>query len=172
MELQLAFGAMPVAPPDFPCLFPLGFHRLTMANIEQVCVDQFSLSTTRPAICDGLNVLQTVLELADVSGELWVDGSFITEKINPKDVDIVLRVNGSLYDAGTKDQRNAIDWLIDNQKLTLKCDSYVLFEYPAGHPLHDEGRWWYSYWHKQWGFSRDDDPKGIVVLALGAGGTP
>jgi hypothetical protein len=143
-----------------------------MANVEQVCVDQFSLSTTRPPICDGLDVFLTVLELSDVTGEVWVDGSFLTEKINPKDVDVVLRVDGEFYNTGTADQRNAIDWAIDNQKLTLKCDSYVLFEYPPGHALHDEGRWWYSYWHKQWGFNREDDPKGIVVLALGAGGTP
>jgi hypothetical protein len=162
----------PVAPPDLPALFPIGFHRLTMENVEQVCVDQFSLSSTRPIICDGLDMLVTVLELCDVVGELWVDGSFLTEKINPKDVDVVLRVDGALYNSGTAKQRNAIDWVIDNQKLMLKCDSYAFFEYPPGDPLHDEGRWWYSYWHKQWGFSREDDPKGIVVLAVGVGGTP
>jgi len=37
-------SSMPsAAPPDFPCLFPLGFHHLTMENVEQVCVDLFGL---------------------------------------------------------------------------------------------------------------------------------
>jgi hypothetical protein len=93
----------------------------------------------------------------------------LTEKINPKDVDVVLKVAGTVYDSGTPEQRAAIDWVIDNQKLTLHYDSYVLFEYPADHPLHMEGKWWYSYWHRQWGFSREEEPKGIAVVSLSAG---
>jgi hypothetical protein len=138
-----------------------------MEAVEQVCVTPFPLSTIRPTIFDGLMTFVQKLESAEVPGELWLDGSFLTEKINPKDVDVVLRVDGSVYNAGTPDQKEAIDWVIANQKLTLKCDSYVFFEYPHGDPLHDEGRWWYSYWHKQWGFSREIDPKGIAVLSLG-----
>lgn len=162
----------PVAPPDLPPLLPLGFHDLTMEAVEQVCVIPFSLSASRPTIFDGLVTFVQTLEAAGVPGELWLDGSFLTEKINPKDVDVVLRVDGSVYNAGTPEQIDAINWVIANQKLTLKCDSYVLFEYPPGDSLHDEGRWWYSYWHKQWGFSREDDPKGIAVLSLSVGGTP
>lgn len=162
----------PIASPDLPSLFPLGFHHLTVEDVEQVCVDQFPLSTIRGSIFSGLVTFIQTLSAAQIAGELWVDGSYLTEKINPKDIDLILRVDGALYNSGTPEQRQAIDWVIANQKLTLKCDSYALFEYPTGHPLHDEGRWWYSWWHRQWGFSREDDPKGIVVLALSAGSTP
>lgn len=162
----------PVAPPDLPPLLPLGFHDVTIAAVEQLCVTPFPLSASRPTIFKGLISFVQKLEAARVPGSLWLDGSFLTEKINPKDVDVILRVDGSVYNAGTPEQIDAIDWVIANQKLTLKCDSYAFFEYPAGDPLHDEGRWWYSYWHKQWGFSREDDPKGIAVLSLGVGGTP
>ncbi len=106
---------------------------------------------------------------AKVLGDLWVDGSFLTEKIDPIDVDVVVAVDGdAVYDRGSVEQRAALDWAIGNQKTTLKCDSYVLMEYPLGHRLYDEGRWNYSYWHRQWGFDRRDDPKGIVVISLGA----
>jgi hypothetical protein len=162
----------PVAPPDLPSLLPLGFHHLTMGNVEQVCVDLFPLSTIRATIFGGLVTFVQTLEAANIPGELWIDGSYLTEKINPKDVDVLLRVDGAVYNSGTQEQRDAIDWVIANQKLTLKCDSYAFFEYPPGHALHDEGRWWYSWWHRQWGFSREDDPKGIIVLSVGAGGTP
>jgi hypothetical protein len=117
---------------------------------------------------DGL--MQFVQRLVDakIPGEIWVDGSFLTDKIDPKDVDVIVRIDGNaVYDNGTSEQRDAIDWVIANQKASLRCDSYVLMEYPAAHPLHEEGKWWYSYWHRQWGFSRDDDPKGIVVISLG-----
>lgn len=143
-----------------------------MGNVEQVCVDMFPLSSVRATIFNGLVTLVQTLETAGVPGHLWIDGSFLTEKIDPKDVDVILKVDGSVYNSGTPEQRAAIDWVNANQKLTLKCDSYALFEYPPGDPLHDEGRWWYSWWHRQWGFSREDDPKGIVVVSLGSGGTP
>jgi hypothetical protein len=161
----------PVAPPDHPSMFPLGFHHLTMGDIEQVCVDLFPLSTSRAVIFSGLVTFVETLEAAKVPGQLWIDGSFLTEKIDPKDVDVILKVDGAIYNSGTLEQRQAIDWVNANQKLTLRCESYALMQYPIGHFLHDEGLWWYSYWHKQWGFSREEDPKGIVVLTLGAGGT-
>lgn len=129
----------------------------------------FPLSTSRGAIFEGLKKFVERLETDGVEGELWLDGSFLTEKINPKDVDVVLRIDGGLYNSGTVEQRAAVDWVIANQKAALKCDSYVLFEYPdPANPLHEEGKWWYSYWHKQWGFSREDDPKGIAVVSVKA----
>jgi hypothetical protein len=162
----------PIAPPDLPSLLPLGFHHLTMGNVQQVCVDLFPLSTSRGAIFGGLITFVNTLEAANVPGELWLDGSFLTEKINPKDVDVILKVDAAVYNSGTHEQHDAIDWVIANQKPTLKCDSYALIQYPPGDALHAEGLWWYSYWHKQWGFSREDDPKGIIVISLGVGGTP
>jgi hypothetical protein len=152
--------------PDYPCLFPLGFHHLSISDIERVCVEFFLLSTTRGPIMEGLNKFIQRLNAENVLGDMWVNGSFLTEKIDPKDIDLVLRCDGALYNTGTPEHRAAIDWVIANQKSTLMCDSYVLFEYPVGHPLHAEGLWWYSWYHKWWGFSRDDDPKGIVVISL------
>lgn len=102
-----------------------------------------------------------------LTAEIWLDGSFLSEKIDPADVDIVVRCDAiSQYDSGTPEQRAAIDWVIANQKISLKCDSYPLFYYPPGHPLHTEGEWWYSYWHVKWGFSREEDPKGIAVIRI------
>lgn len=153
--------------PDYPCLFPPGFHYLSISDIERVCVEFFALSKTRGPLMDGLNQFLRRLNDENVLGDIWANGSFLTEKIDPKDIDLVLRCDAVLYNTGTAEHRAAIDWVIANQKPTLGCDSYVLFEYPPGHPLHAEGLWWYSWYHKCWGFSRDDDPKGIVVISLG-----
>jgi hypothetical protein len=142
-----------------------------MADIDRVCVEFFPLSSTRRPIMDGLEQFLQRLLAGNVTGEIWADGSFLTEKIDPKDVDVIVRCMRSLYDFGTAEQRQAIDWVIANQKSTLKCDSYVLFEDAPGDPLYTEYQWWHSYWHKLWGFSREDDPKGIVVISL-SGGSP
>lgn len=152
--------------PDELCLFPLGFHYLSLADLETVCVDNFPLSITRRQIFDGLRKFIDYLAAADIQGELWVDGSFLSEKIDPKDVDLVFKFDHAIYDSGTTAQRNAIDWINDNQKHSLMCDSYVLVQYPPSHFLHTVGQWWYTYWHAKWGFSREEHPKGIVVITL------
>ena len=135
MELQLPLKAMPpVAPPDLPSLLPLGFHHLTMGNVEQVCVDLFPLSTIRATIFGGLVTFVQTLEAANVPGELWIDGSFLTDKINPKDVDVLLRVDGAVYNSGTQEQRDAIDWVIANQKLTLLIGRHFRSQHRARNP--------------------------------------
>jgi Family of unknown function (DUF6932) len=145
---------------------PLGFHPLSLAEVEAMCVTNFPLSASRQPIMDGLKAFVGRLISEAVQGDLWLDGSFLTEKIDPEDVDIVLRMQADLYDYGTPEYRDAVDWVISNRKATLKCDSYILFQYYLGHPLYDEGEWWYSYWHMKWGFSREEDPKGSAVIKL------
>jgi len=102
----------------------------------------------------------------EISCEIWVDGSFTTEKIDPKDIDLLVRCDGVRYN-GEQKYREAVDWVIENQKKELRCDSYALLEYPEGHELHEEGEWWHAYWQVKWGFSREEDPKGIVVVKVG-----
>lgn len=114
----------------------------------------------------GLNTFFEKLEKLGFFGEVWVDGSFLTEKIDPDDADVLLRCDGPCYDNGNEAYRAAVDWAAENQKKTLRCHSHVFFEYPDGHPLHVDGEWWRIWWHRQWGFSREDDPKGIVVILL------
>ena len=68
---------------EFSPLLPLGRHEMTLAHLRQVCVDRFPLSATRPVIMGGLEkVINKLLEDA-VKGEVWVDGSFVTEKMDP-----------------------------------------------------------------------------------------
>jgi hypothetical protein len=161
---------LPPRPRDYPPLFDLGFHPMQLDEVAKVCVDAFPLLTSRKRIMDGLREFVRRLMDGNVIGELWLDGSFVTKKIDPKDVDIVLRIDGDRYNNGSPEVRAAVDWVIANQKTALLCDSYPLFEYPSSHALHDEGRWWYSYWHAKWGFSREEDPKGIIVVTLSGSG--
>src|SRR4051794_12451076 len=108
---------MPLGAPQasFPCLFPLGFHHLTLMEVETVCVDLFPLSQSRRGLMDGLTQFSDTLVAAGVACDLWLDGSFLTEKIDPKDVDVVVRCSHAIYDAGTPAQRQALDWVNDNQ---------------------------------------------------------
>jgi hypothetical protein len=119
----------------------------------------------------GLAEVVERLSAYQVAGELWVDGSFLTEKINPGDVDIVLRVPSSYTDDGTIKQRRIVDWIDGNLREHNLCDSYVFYEFPDADPNYLLGEEMRDYWSKWFGHSRDRTPKGIAVIEL-TGDTP
>lgn len=152
---------------EFPPLLAAGFYPMAVPDLRKKCVDGFPLSKTRATIMDGLEKAIQELERAEVAGELWIDGSFMTEKIDPEDVDVLLHVDSALYDGGSANVRKAIDVFDSSQlKATHHCDSYVWREYPAGHPAHNESEWDRAYWIRQFGFSRGIDYKGIVTVEI------
>jgi hypothetical protein len=113
---------------------------------------------------DGLEEVIKELNRMQVPAEIWIDGSFLTEKIDPEDVDIVLRIESHVYDNGTAEQQQIIDWVAGNLKASHHCDSYVFYEYPDTHPAHAVGEWMHAYWLRQFGFSRADDFKGMARI--------
>jgi hypothetical protein len=154
---------------EYPPLLSPGFHYMTVSEMRKRYVEAFPLSSTRVAIMDSLIAITARLVNSWVVGELWVDGSFVTEKIDPEDADIVLRIGAGLYNDSLPEQREAIDWIISNLKTSHRCDSYILMEYPSSDPLYPIGELDRSYWHRQFGFSRELDYKGIAVIALPRG---
>ena len=47
----------------------------------------------------GLEAVVEHLEQAGIMGDLWVNGSLLTQAIDPADADIVLRVSAEFFDA-------------------------------------------------------------------------
>ena len=139
---------------------------MSIDELQQQCVDRFPLSRTRAKIMAGLAEVVERLSQYRVAGELWVDGSFLTEKINPGDVDIVLRVQSSMYDDGTSGQREIVDWIDGNLRGHNLCDSYVFYEFPEDDPSYSLGKKERDYWNYLFGHSRGGMPKGIAVIDL------
>jgi hypothetical protein len=110
-------------------------------------------------------VVRRLMEV-EVKGDLWLDGSFLTKKINPGDVDLLFRPGQDFFSVATNEQREIVDWFNSNLKDSHHCDSYVLYEVPPSDPLFVENEWLYAYWLKQYGWSRGQDMKGIVLVAL------
>lgn len=159
------------AKPEFPPLLPLGRHPHTVAEITTLCVDAFTASTTRKDIMRGLVELIDKLTAAGIVGEVWVDGSFLTKKVDPEDVDIILCLDASFHEACTIEQLSVIDWVAGDLHDCLRCHSFVFTRWAEGHPNFWFGECMYANWMKQRGFSRADALKGIAVVQLtGSGG--
>jgi hypothetical protein len=78
---------------EYPPLLAAGLHPKTIAELRVMCVDAFPLSTRRDPIMQALQSMLTSLSVALLRADVWVDGSFVTEKIEPDDVDLLGRVD-------------------------------------------------------------------------------
>lgn len=158
---------MRTASEESPPLLPAGFHEMTLADIRALCVGakRFATSTARSGLMDSLDGLVGRLNRGKIAGELWVDGSFLTEEINPRDVDLSLRVGGPFYDAASARTRKLID-SVEFLRDTERIDGYVQMEWPVGDPSYGLGQQNRDVWEKQWGRSRSGGAKGIAVVKL------
>ena len=137
-----------------------------------MCLDDFPNSKSRPAIMAGLEHLLGSLTSVEVEAELWVNGSFLTLKTDPGDVDVVLRVADEFLVSATTAQKAAISRIVDEHdmlKASYFCDAYVFREYPAGHPQYAAGQLLRKHWEEMWGRDRRRSPKGFAVLTLAGG---
>lgn len=152
---------------EFPPLLDLGFHVMTLAELRSMCVTAFPLSKSRGQIMDGLEKFVDILRAEGTVGALWVDGSFMTQKLDPHDVDIVLSVQWSFYENGTAAQHAIVDLVaVADFKPDYFCDAYLLWEYSKDDELYAWGEWERAYWIRQFGFSRGIDKKGMALIQL------
>ena len=151
--------------PEFPPLLAAsGRHAYTVDDLKAICVDGFPHSTSRKGIFDELARVIDKTRSVNIRGELWIDGGFLTQSINPKDVDFVLRFDSDDYDAGTMEQKQVIDWIVHDLWKNGICDSYAFPEYPTAHPLQWLTQDQHDYWMKWFGKSRRGEVKGIAVI--------
>jgi hypothetical protein len=116
---------------------------------------------------DGLEQVLTQVSETKLKAEAWIDGSFLTEKPEPDDSDLVVRVTGWDFALASPEQEAVVNWLNDaDLKPGYFCDSYCFVEYESSHPLAGVGEWCRAYWIRQFGFSRETEMKGLAVVKL------
>ena len=149
----------------YPPLLPEGLHQKTLDEVQILCVNAFPCSTSRARLLAGLWTLVNILATDGICGELWVGGSFLTQKLNPRDVDVVLKLADVTARSPTRAQAATLGWVSARndvakaKKRTLYgIDTYLFREQ---HVPNRRG-----YWLRRFGRDRRNHPKGIVVLQL------
>jgi hypothetical protein len=87
--LPFSQGSKPFSMSSHTPMFPPGLHDLSEAELHDQFVDGFPTSSTREGLSKGLSLYIQALKPIGVSFEIWIDGSFTTDKMDPADVDIV-----------------------------------------------------------------------------------
>lgn len=144
---------------DHPALFPPGLHPLSDLQLDQRLVLPFPDSRTRPRLIAGFRNFVGALQRVGIAFEIWIDGSFCTEKTDPNDVDLVLFASQVAVNGLDIGRQHLLSGLVDrpSSKRQYGCD--VLFS-----PSEDENM--RSYWRGWYGFDRSERPKGIVKLMV------
>lgn len=128
-------------------LKPYDIIETDLATIEKTFVEAMPLSSTRKAIFESyLSYNEELRKIIPTGFIQWIDGSFITKKVNPNDIDIVTFVDFDVYNANEKQ----IDELRRTRQTTNRIiDGYFVKVYPENH----KNRNWYDIDRMQWVFT-------------------
>lgn len=148
---------------------PAGLHLWTLEEVEERLVEDFPESDSRPRIWSGyLRLCRELLAIIDVS-EHWLDGSFVTAKPHPGDLDLLVIAEKARLESLTATELKTFESLTYGKQTrdTHFCDSYRLVRVPE--ELHDDLRVfqsWQDYWLQQFGHDHSGRPKGIVRVMI------
>ncbi len=143
---------------------PAGIHDCSAEEFEELFVEQFPTSQSRrPIFCSLITFIQELFQTG-IPDEIWIDGSYATSKINPNDADVVVFLHYPHFSKLSL-QRNLL-----RQKYCPTLDLY--FAVAASEQSQNmlsvndfnQVQNYRNYWRGQFGFDREDNPKGIIRL--------
>lgn len=85
-------GGASMTKDEFPPLLGEGLHPMSIRDLKTLVVDGFPQSQRRAPLWSNLVALIDKLTLRGIECDLWVDGSYLTKKLEPDDVDFVLDI--------------------------------------------------------------------------------
>lgn len=164
-------GAGKKPKPEFPPLLPAGLHVLDALALFRLTVGNFKTSAKRPVLWASL--MKFCEELRDegiIPCNLWLDGSFLTEKVEPDDIDLIVELDNSIY---SKLRMASLAYFqrLSSQPLHVetRClHTFLMIKYPILHIDHAfslavRKQWEYDFGHAL----LSKTPKGIVILEVG-----
>ena len=148
----------------YPSLFQeTGLNDIDKCDIYDRFVRPFPTSNRRGMLATKLReYIDKVEILASQNGlslEIWIDGSFTTEKLEPDDVDLLVSGRGCEVNTLPVMFQGTLGVLLDNNftKVNYNCDVYFCDK------DNEQNR---SYWRGWFLFDREECPKGIARVHI------
>lgn len=141
-----------------PLLAP-GLHDIEENDLDNHFLSGFAGSTTRTQLVQNLKRYLQALRQYGIRFEIWIDGSFATDKRDPNDIDLIVFASEAEVSALPAHTKVSLASLFDrvNIKHALGCD--VLFAVAEDQSVR-------SYWRGWYGFDRNEEPKGIARIKV------
>lgn len=126
-------------------LTPVGKITTDLPTLERVFVTDFPTSVTRPRLWANYKAfLERFRQKVTGNFVQWLNGSFVTQKENPKDIDLVTFMDYTIHEEMEAQQRLEEFWTYNLEEKGL--DSYLLGVYPEGHALYPNYQEKLQYW--------------------------
>ena len=147
---------------EFEPLVKTEFYDVPFANIcerlQPLLVDKFTNSKKRDILLRYLLILLQKAESVRIFVEAWIDGSFVSKKEEPNDVDIVLLYKGGIYLSSLCPSAKITYQELQNCKLWKEeyhCDLRLI-------EIHNDSL---KNYYKNWfGNDKKQRPKGIIRI--------
>lgn len=157
--------------PEFPPLLPAGFHTLSEADLFALTVTNFKTSTRRQPLWDSLMLFCDDLRHAGlIPCKLWLNGSYLTQKIEPDDIDLIVEADWAIVDnsmaagSGMADDISNDVWHHEPRCL----HTFLLPIFPIIHSFYPAYVIALRRWQNDWGHALlSRQPKGIALLEVG-----
>jgi hypothetical protein len=94
---------------DYPPLLAPGRHLMALAEIEHRFVLTFPNSAKRRHLFQRLEEFIQAFLIAGIACEVWVDGSFLSEKEEPVDLDVTVILDADVAATLTEQQQELMD---------------------------------------------------------------
>ena len=160
---------------DWPPLLKPGEHVLCLEHLFVLCVELFHLSKERRPIFTGFKRILRELDRMEIPADLVINGSFLTEEIDPDDIDFAVIVAAEYFESLQGERLAYLEWIRDDKtiKATHRCDCNLCVEFPVGHPMYWDGiqnrAYWVGLFSKSIIYKRD---RGVVIMSPEQYGTP
>jgi hypothetical protein len=144
-------------------LTPYDMIGIDWTTFKTEFVDAFPRSDTRKAIFQNFSeYMGRLVPIIGTGFHQWIDGSFVTRKLNPRDIDFVTFINAKAF----SENEHRLNLLREySRKSSLCLDGYFVKEYPANHKRfiysHLDSMQWMHEFTKD---SRKGQPKGFIHL--------
>ena len=148
---------------------PPGIYRQSLDEFKQKFVIDFFTSTTRHVIYNGYISYCKQVASFDIVSINWIVGSFTTNKINPKDIDIVVHFDPQKH----RSMIDQLDFEIQFQyaqendiKKTFNCHTFYIPIYPEEDPRYIVTVKQFDYWKNIFSRDKKDNDRGFIEFDL------
>jgi len=142
---------------EYQPLHNAGFLDITDAELNRIFLEPFVDKTRREYLLNRFSALTDKFKETGLSAEVWIDGSFSTFKQDPGDIDVIFFVDENQLNILSADKQRIIIELNNrtHSNIRYNCDVFI---------VPNQNFNLRSYWRGWFGFSRNEEPKGIIRL--------
>lgn len=133
-------------------LLPTGLVKVSAEQVHEYFVAPFTTSTTRQRLYDQWLLHRQAIEVVIPIERQWLNGSFVTHKVDPADIDVVTFIDGESLNALGLPRQAVLGDLMAGHSTRDRwgIDSFLVPTYAEGHPDRTAARKVEGTWRRMW----------------------